>query len=54
MRAAAAADVELAKKAAASAAAAVEACTAKVAAAVANCKGVKYARAQEAYNVWDD
>lgn len=44
---------ELAKKMADAAKAKVEACTKKVAMAVENCKGVKYALAQKTYVEWD-
>lgn len=47
------ADQGIAKLAAEAAKNKVEACTKKVAAAVANCKGVKYALAQKTYNDWD-
>lgn len=51
---AAAEKAHLARKGdAAAAAAKVEACKKKWAAAVANCKGVKYALAQKVYNEWD-
>lgn len=44
---------ELATKMAAAAKDKVEACTKKVAMALENCKGVKYALAQKTYGEWD-